>query len=293
MSKSLGNVVRPLDMQRALRHGRVPLLPAARDGVRPRRDVQRGRVRHARQRRPRQQPRQPASAARWRCSSATSAGVVAAARRVGAGGSRARRHLRHRGRGDAAGTWSSSRSIAPSKRCGARSTPPTSTSSRRRRSRSPRNLRPCRAPARCCITCSKRCSRPRCWCGRSCPETSGRMLGIARSSDRRDAATLASWWGTTIPDGHVTRKPEILFHGSKNERSRRASARHTLTLSGGGLTTRSACWPSEDSSTPSPICRRCRTARTLIDSHCHLDMDFDADREAVLAARARPASRRW
>ena len=42
MSKSLGNVVRPLRHAGALRHGRVPLLPAARDGLRPGRRLQRG-----------------------------------------------------------------------------------------------------------------------------------------------------------------------------------------------------------------------------------------------------------
>ena len=42
----------------ALRHGRLSLLPAARDGVRPGRDVQRGRLRDARQCRSRQRHRQ-------------------------------------------------------------------------------------------------------------------------------------------------------------------------------------------------------------------------------------------
>jgi methionyl-tRNA synthetase len=43
------------------------------------------------------------------------------------------------------------------------------------------------------------------------PETSGRLLGLL---DRPGDATLPAgdaWWGTTIPDGHVTGKPEILF----------------------------------------------------------------------------------
>lgn len=43
------------------------------------------------------------------------------------------------------------------------------------------------------------------------PETSARMLALL---DRSADATLPAgdaWWGTTIPDGHLTRKPEILF----------------------------------------------------------------------------------
>ena len=43
------------------------------------------------------------------------------------------------------------------------------------------------------------------------PETSTRILALL---DRPSDATLPAgdtWWGTTIPDGHVTRKPEILF----------------------------------------------------------------------------------
>ena len=51
---------------RALRHGRLSLLPAARDGVRQRRGVHRGRVHHALQRRSVQRARQPRAAA---CSS--------------------------------------------------------------------------------------------------------------------------------------------------------------------------------------------------------------------------------
>ena len=44
---------------RALRLRGLPLLPAARDGLRPRRELQRGSAGRAHQRRPRQQPRQP------------------------------------------------------------------------------------------------------------------------------------------------------------------------------------------------------------------------------------------
>ena len=59
MSKSLGNVVEALRARRQVRRRRLPLLRAARDGVRPRRRLLRGRVRRPAQRRPRQRPRQP------------------------------------------------------------------------------------------------------------------------------------------------------------------------------------------------------------------------------------------
>ena len=58
MSKSLGNVIAPLDDEREVRERRVPLLPAARERLRSRRRLPRGGPRHTLQRRPRQQHRQ-------------------------------------------------------------------------------------------------------------------------------------------------------------------------------------------------------------------------------------------
>ncbi len=59
MSKSVGNVVEALHAHRQVRPRRLPLLPPARDELRPRRRLQRGGAGRAAQRRPRQRPRQP------------------------------------------------------------------------------------------------------------------------------------------------------------------------------------------------------------------------------------------
>ena len=60
MSKSLGNVVRPARRAGALRHGRVPLLPAARHSRSAGdADFSEDGARHAPERRPRERPRQP------------------------------------------------------------------------------------------------------------------------------------------------------------------------------------------------------------------------------------------
>jgi hypothetical protein len=66
----------------------------------------------------------------------------------------------------------------------------------------------------CCTISSKRCSRPRCWCGRSCRDV-GPHARLARSSTD---ATLPSATGGH-DDSRWARhaKPEILFHASKNE----------------------------------------------------------------------------
>ena len=58
ISKSVGNIVRPDAPRRGLRSRRPALLPPARDGVRPGRDLLRRGVPHALQRGPRQRPRQ-------------------------------------------------------------------------------------------------------------------------------------------------------------------------------------------------------------------------------------------
>ena len=97
------------------------------------------------------------------------------------------RRLRRRAPRRCRRSSSSSPSIARSKRCGARSTRPTSTSSRRRRSRWPRIRPPSRASARSCTTCSRRCSSPRCCCGRSCRRASARILAMLDRPAGRDA----------------------------------------------------------------------------------------------------------
>ena len=86
------------------------------------------------------------------------------------------------------GSSSSWPSTAPSKRCGAPSTTPTSTSSPPRRSRWPRTRRPSRAPARCCTICSKALFVTAVLLRPFLPETSARMLGLLDRAGRRDAA---------------------------------------------------------------------------------------------------------
>ena len=114
MSKSLGNVVRPLDDAGALRHGRVPLLPAARDGLRPGRGVQRSRAGHATQRRSRERARQPRQP-RARDAAALLRGRAAASR-PDAARSGAARGVRRGRAASSMRTSNSSPSIAASRR---------------------------------------------------------------------------------------------------------------------------------------------------------------------------------
>ena len=210
MSKSLGNVIRPLEMKAALRHGRVPLLPAARDGVRPGRDVQRGRLRHPHQRRSRQRPRQPGRAGRWPCSSATSPAWCSRSAPRGRRRPRAGERVRDGARRARRRTSSSSRSTAPSRRCGAPSITRTSTSSPPRRSRWRRIRRPSRAPAPCCTTCSRPCSSRRVLLRPFLPETARRLFGLLALPEER-LGDLDLPWGQAFAPGHRTAAPEALF----------------------------------------------------------------------------------
>ncbi len=129
MSKSLGNVVRPLDdAGSATAWTRSATSCCARWPSGSGRRLQRGRARHAHQRRPRQQPRQPGEP-HARHAAALLRRRRPAARRAAPGGRRrcARRSRRRRARSTS--TWASSPSTARSRRSGAPSTTPTSTSS--------------------------------------------------------------------------------------------------------------------------------------------------------------------
>ena len=247
-------MISPLDMQRALRHRRLPLLPAARDGLRPRRDLHRGRARHPHQRRPRQQPRQPREPHAQHDGPFRGRGRARARalRGRGARGHRARRGDCARSRpthaGDAAAARARSdlradRHDQPLSR--AARTVEGSAPARARRARSHDPLHELRGPA------------------------------------RGGSAALR------LPAGDRSRDPGPPRH-ARRTRARAPAARRSL-----GRAARRRCHDEGRGPVPAHRARsRIGADAVWIDSHCHITAAaFDADRDAVLA-RARGRRRR-
>ena len=182
-------------------------------------------------------------------------------------------------------------STAPSRRCGAPidhankyivvtapftlAKDPATQAARRRRS---------------CTTCSKRCSSRAVLLRPFLPETTERDPRACSASPADASLPARLAWGTALPGRarHAQRRrccsrasrPDVETGGDVSA----ATLRHVADVRADAASTTAT-------DLPPPAGRR----QTLIDSHCHLDMDaFDADRDAVLArARGAPASRRW
>ena len=106
------------------------------------------------------------------------------------------------------GTWRRWPSTAPWSRSSRRWTRPTSTSCRPRRSPSSRTRTRRRGWERSCTTSWRACALPAtCWrpsCRRPAPRC-GRLLGLPATD------TLRAEWGGSFPEGHQVQPPEILF----------------------------------------------------------------------------------